>query len=62
MIGKSIASRQDNPRTYAQSKAWVTPDGGPILDPDLPIIDAHHHIIPRDFPAQWDPKLGIHVT
>ncbi len=28
------------------------------LDPNFSVINADLH----DFPAQWDPKLGIHVT
>jgi predicted TIM-barrel fold metal-dependent hydrolase len=31
-------------RTIAEARAWQGPFTEPVIDPDLPIVDAHHHL------------------
>jgi predicted TIM-barrel fold metal-dependent hydrolase len=50
MTRMCLTDRARNPRNFAELDGWQAPDDEPILDPDLPIVDAHHHL--------WDRSIG----
>ncbi len=55
---------------YMNEALWILHDGAAIEDIDKALVDFGFPVGPMqlldevgiDFPAQWDPKLGIHVT
>lgn len=39
---------------FATDDEWLALSAEPALDPDLPIVDAHHHLLDAPEPATYD--------
>ena len=50
---KTPTDRARNPRDFAELDRFQARDDEPIIDPELPIIDAHHHL--------WDRSIGRYM-